>query len=123
MIDGGIARQITQSIHSTCMQEHAFIHALGFMPDHVHMAVSIPPTIAVAEFIRLVKGRSSHALNLNGVGRPGHQSKWQSDYSANSFLQRSLERVVAYVNNQDERHQGNTLWSEWERSDLMPKTR
>jgi putative transposase len=27
-------------------------HAEGFMPDHVHLAVSIPPKVAVSEAVR-----------------------------------------------------------------------
>ena len=32
------------------------------MPDHVHLLLSIPPTIAVTDMISRIKGRTSHIL-------------------------------------------------------------
>jgi putative transposase len=90
------------------------------MPDHVHLAVSVPPSVAIAAFMKLIKGRSSREVNLN-VGAPGHQLKWQPDYSIDTFAERSLERVVAYVNNQADRHRNNMLWTDWELPDLRPR--
>src|SRR5687768_6883724 len=37
-------------------------HAIGFMPDHLHVAASIPPRHAVAEVLKRLKGTSSHAV-------------------------------------------------------------
>jgi putative transposase len=122
MIDSALATLIEQSIHTTCRREKAFIHALGFMPDHVHLAVSIPPNIAIAALMKLIKGRSSREVNLN-VGLLGYQLKWQPDYSVDTFGERSLERVVAYINNQPDRHQNSTLWTDWELPDLRPRDR
>jgi putative transposase len=38
------------------------VHALHVQPDHVHLAISIPPTAAVANIVGQIKGSSSHAL-------------------------------------------------------------
>src|ERR1041384_7016042 len=38
----------------------ADVVALGGMPDHVHLLVRMPMTISIAEFVRRVKGGSSH---------------------------------------------------------------
>jgi putative transposase len=120
MIDTALAALIEQSIRTTCRREQVFTHALGFMPDHVHLAVSVPPSVAIAAFMKLIKGRSSRVVNLN-VGAPGHQLKWQPYYSIDTFAERSLERVVAYVNNQADRHRNNMLWTDWELPDLRPR--
>ena len=112
MIYTALAVLIEQSIHTTCRREQVFIHALGFMPDHVHLAVSIPPSISIAAFMKLIKGRSSREVNLN-VGTLSHQLKWQPDYSIDTFALRSLERVMAYINNQTDRHRNNLLWTDW----------
>lgn len=52
-------------------------HAIGFMPDHVHLSVSIPPTVAITDAVRRLKGASSH-----GVGRalPNAGFGWQDGY-------------------------------------------
>jgi putative transposase len=121
LIDRSRATLIEQSIHATCKEKRAFVHALGFMPEHVHLAVSIPPALAVATFIQQIKGRSSHWVNLQGVGTPGSQFKWQPDYSVNSFAEGSLERVKAYVINQADHHTNEIIWPNWEPGDLVQR--
>jgi putative transposase len=37
----------------------AYTHAVGGMPDHVHVAVSIPPSVAVSAYVQWPKGSSS----------------------------------------------------------------
>jgi putative transposase len=38
-------------------------HAIGGMPDHLHVAISIPPKFSVATLIGKLKGASSHHIN------------------------------------------------------------
>ena len=40
----------------------ADVIAIGGMPDHVHMLVRFPTTIAVSDFVRRLKGASSHLV-------------------------------------------------------------
>ena len=41
----------------------AFVYAVGGIEDHVHLVASVPPRIALADFIGQVKGNSSHWVN------------------------------------------------------------
>ncbi|MBC7835206.1 MAG: transposase [Phycisphaerales bacterium] len=51
--------------------EGVFVHAVNGMPDHVHMAVTVPPTLLIADWIGELKGGSSHWINhKNGPGVP-----------------------------------------------------
>jgi REP-associated tyrosine transposase len=78
------------------------------MPDHVHLAVSIPPKQAVARVVGRVKGVSSHAVNAAQPNRP-EPFAWQTEYGALSFGHRALDDVVAYVNDQSRRHANGQL--------------
>jgi putative transposase len=40
-----------------------FVHAIGGVEDHAHLAASVPPKLAPAKFIGDVKGNSSHYVN------------------------------------------------------------
>ena len=64
----------------------SIIHAIGGTTDHVHLAVSVPPKVALAEFVGAVKGCSSHFVNH--VVQPGYQFKWQREYGVLSFGRR-----------------------------------
>jgi hypothetical protein len=84
------------------------------MPEHVHVAVSIPPRISIAEMVQKLKGSSSHLLNHGALRREFDTFAWQSEYGAISFGERSLDRITAYVKHQAEHHAADTLWPSFE---------
>lgn len=85
------------------------------MNDHVHIAVSIPPKIALAKFIGEVKGHSSHFVNH--VIKPDFEFYWQTEYGALSFGERNLSSVVGYIHKQKERHAKGALIELMEKMD------
>jgi len=91
------------------------IHAGGNIEDHVHVVLSIPPVLAVAECVRHIKGASAYAIN-HMDGSDG-QFKWQGGYGALSVGERSLETVMEYATRQKEHHRGNNLIAVYERID------
>jgi REP element-mobilizing transposase RayT len=40
-----------------------FVHAVGGIETHVHLCLSVAPTIPISEFIGQLKGHSSHDVN------------------------------------------------------------
>ena len=84
------------------------IQALGCVENHIHIVVSIPPTIAVADYISKIKGASSHHVNHQLLPRP-NSFRWQEGYGAFSISQKQLKHVVEYVVNQKEHHRKQTL--------------
>jgi REP element-mobilizing transposase RayT len=91
------------------------IHAAGNVEDHVHVVVSIPPTLVIAECVRQIKGASSFAIN-HMPGSDG-KFKWQEGYGILSIGDRSLETVMAYASRQKEHHKDNQIISIYERTD------
>jgi putative transposase len=114
LIDEAVSAIIRQSVRSTCNAHRATLHALGMMPDHVHLAVSIPPTHAISNFVRAMKSASSSEINNELRGTALTQFGWQAEYGLLSFGQRSLDAIVAYVDNQTSHHAENTLWPAFE---------
>ena len=93
------------------------VHAVGVMPDHVHVAASVPPALALAEVIGRWKGATSHLLNQRRSSVEADRFAWQADYGVLSFGDKALTDVIAYVQNQTERHRDRTLWNGPERAD------
>ena len=104
-----------RAIRVACREQGAVVFAVGLMPEHAHLAVSIPPRLAVANLVRLVKGSSSHLLNHALDRNGGEPFAWQAEYGALSFGKRSLDHIVAYVINQPSHHAANDLWPTFER--------
>jgi REP element-mobilizing transposase RayT len=71
------------------------------MPDHVHLLVWLPPTVAIAEALRVLKANSSRWVHDS----PGRSSfAWQAGYGAFSVSQSNVSGVVRYLQEQERHH-------------------
>jgi len=77
-------------------------HAIIGVTDHVHVAISIPPIQPISRIIGQIKGSSSRHINreLNTTG----VFAWQAGYGVLSISERSLPRVIQYINQQKIHH-------------------
>jgi putative transposase len=76
------------------------VHAVGGVPDHVHMAVTVPPTMSPSEWLGRLKGASAHYVNEHLTNRKTFG--WQAGYGVVSFGTKDLPWVVNYVDRQEE---------------------
>jgi putative transposase len=53
----------------------AYVHEIGGIENHVHLAVSIPPTLTISDWIGELKGGSSHDVNQE-VGKRQKVLQW-----------------------------------------------
>ena len=93
----------------------ATVFALNGIEDHVHLVVSIPPTIAVAKFVGQVKAVAS--TKFNKAHPQSSPFFWQEEYGAFSFDAKRLPNYIAYVNRQKEHHAQGTIIPVLERTD------
>ena len=77
-------------------------HEVGGTDDHIHLVVSVPPTLPISAWIGTLKGGSSHFINQEIVNRK--LLEWQSGYGVVSFGTKDLPWVVAYVRDQRRHH-------------------
>ena len=96
---GGIVR----NIHGKLMDSNA-------RPDHVHCLRSLPPALAVAEALRLIKSNSSL-----GVHQTWHRAAfaWQAGYGAFSVSPSNVPAVVKYIRDQEQHHRTISLQEEF----------
>ncbi len=92
----------------------AFYHEIGGIETHLHVVVSIPPTLLISDFIGQLKGGSSHDVN-EAVGRHDKVRQWQNGYGVVSFGTRDLPWVLEYVRNQREHHARGNVYERLER--------
>jgi REP element-mobilizing transposase RayT len=103
-----------------CLREKAaklgdiFVHEIGGTENHIHLAVTIEPTVKISEMIGELKGYSSHEVNRrSGLGRTVLQ--WQVGYGVVSFGTKDLPWVTAYIRNQKEHHAAGRVYDRLER--------
>jgi putative transposase len=96
----------------------AFVYAVGSIDDHIHLVASVPPRIALADFIGQVKGNSSHWAN-HELSLSYHFN-WQAEYGVVSFGAKQLDMVVKYTKNQRQHHLNSTIIPFLERVETEP---
>ncbi|HMD98346.1 MAG TPA: IS200/IS605 family transposase [Terriglobia bacterium] len=82
---------------------------VGGTADHVHLLVNLPPTLAIADALRVVKANSSKWVHET-KGRS--KFAWQAGYGAFSVSQSNAASVIKYIAGQEEHHRGFTFQEE-----------
>ena len=91
-------------------------HAINGMPDHVHMLVSLPPTISISEALGFIKANSSGWVHQKWPDSP---FAWQLGYGAFSVSKSQVPAVTKYIRNQEQHHRKFTYKQEF--LDLLRK--
>jgi REP element-mobilizing transposase RayT len=97
--------------------ENVFVHEIGGTADHVHLAVTVPPTLLISEWIGKVKGGASHDVNEARVFP--FRFEWQTGYGVVSFSSNGLPWVRKYIRDQREHHKTNTIKDVLERIERL----
>ena len=79
--------------------------AVGGTEDHVHLLFHLPPKLALAKAVLLLKANSSKWMNKD--------LSWQEGYGAFSVSASNLESVIRYVRNQQKHHRKFTFEAEF----------
>lgn len=113
LISPAIEAEVHRAVEQAAKRHNVHVHAIGMIEDHVHMVVTIPPSMAVADAVKNIKGASAHTVNkLLDV-----DFGWQPEYGVVSFAERHLPMVTSYVLNQRQHHEQKRLWRMLEQSD------
>jgi putative transposase len=107
-ISPAIESSVIASIKAKSEKINCPIHAINSAYDHIHIAVSIAPAIAVAEWVRQTKAFSSHIINREFTNLE-NSFYWQSSYGAKTFGMKALSYVANYIAKQKEHHANNNL--------------
>ena len=81
------------------------------MEDHIHILSDLPPTIALAAYVRDIKSNSSQWLKKNPKF-PAFDG-WADAYAALTYSWRDKDMVVEYIKNQREHHKRTDFITEY----------
>jgi len=101
--------------HRAMQTPDVIVREAGGTADHVHLAVTIPPTVMIADWIGELKGSSCHHINHEICNRK--VLGWQDGYGVVGFGTKDLPRVVAYIRNQKKHHAEGQTFDRLERMD------
>lgn len=76
--------------------------AVGGIDDHVHLLVRTRSTLSVAALVKQLKGASSRLV----TAETGAPFRWQRGYGAFAVSGSGVDRVRAYILDQERHHAG-----------------
>lgn len=102
VIYGKIYKDIGLIIRKLCEQKGVEIHEAEFCKDHVHMLVSIPPKLSIAQFMGYLKGKSSLMIfdrHANLKYKYGNRHFWCRGYYVDT-VGRNKKLIEEYIKSQ-----------------------
>ena len=93
---------IGKILRKLCENKGVEIHEAEACPDHIHMLVSIPPNISIAQFMGYLKGKSTLMIfdrHANLKYRYGNRHFWCRGYYVDT-VGRNEKAIREYVKNQ-----------------------
>ena len=85
--------------------------AIGGMPDHLHVFIGLKPKQSISDLLQDVKGSSSKWINEKKLVKG--KFSWQEGYGGFSYAHSQLDRVINYINRQEDHHKKQTFRQEY----------
>ena len=101
-IYGKLREDIGKILHQLCEMKKVEIIEAEACPDHIHLLVSIPPSLSVSQFVGYQKGKSSLMIfdrHANLKYKYGNRHFWCRGYYVDT-VGRNKERIAEYIRNQ-----------------------
>ena len=91
-----------------CKNHDTVALAAGGTENHVHILVHVPPKLALAKAVLVLKANSSKWMS-----EQGKDFSWQEGYGAFSVSSSHLDQVIRYIQNQEAHHRKSSFEEEF----------
>lgn len=98
-------------IWSVIKNKNCHLYRINGVEDHLHIATHIHPSVSLANLIRDIK--VSSALFIKEHGLFPDFSHWQKGYGAFTYSLSDKDKLISYIKNQEEHHNGITFVDEY----------
>ena len=96
-----VAKRLKQIISELAEETRSEVIEMEVMPDHVHLLIEVDPQFGVHRFVKLAKGRSSHALRQEFHWLTTKlPTLWTNSYFVSTVGGAPLSVVKQYIENQ-----------------------
>jgi putative transposase len=100
LIDG-VEERLKTIIKEVAIETGSEIIELEIMPDHVHLLVEVDPQFGVHRLVKLLKGKSSHALRNEFPWLKSRlPSLWTNSYFVSTVGGTPMEIIKQYIEQQ-----------------------
>jgi putative transposase len=107
-----LRQQVWEHIKSNAKKKNIFIDCINGHADHCHCLVSLSLDQNLKTIMQLLKGESSFWINKEQLTK--QKFEWQDEYFAVSVSESVVEKVRAYIKNQEAHHAVKTFQREYD---------
>ena len=93
--------------------KNIFIDTINGYTEHLHAIVSLGASQNISEVMQLIKGEAAFWIN-NKTTLLTPKFEWADEYFAVSISESQLDKVRAYIKNQEEHHKKQTFQQEYD---------
>ena len=100
VLRGEIGKRAKELMRRICVENRVEILSGAVSPDHVHMLISMDPSMSVSKLVKYVKGKTSRKLQMEFPElkrRYWGQHLWARGYFAVSVGNVTAEMIKAYI--------------------------
>ena len=108
-----IESQVWSYLGGICRAHGVKARHIGGVDDHVHLLIGLPPTIALSDWMKRLKGESSKWISEQFPEL--RTFAWQDGYAAFSVGQSQVDDTIRYISRQREHHTKTTFAEEYRR--------
>lgn len=107
ILTGQIATRTRELIREVCAVNYVDIVSGSLSPDHIHLLISVPPSVSLSKVIQYIKGKSSRKLLQEFESlrkRYWGQHLWARGYFAVTVGNVNAEEIQLYIEQQEVHH-------------------
>ena len=107
VLQSPIKETLENLLHVIAEHHGMVVLAVDVQPDHVHLFVSMPPTLSIANAVKLFKGISARHLRLMYPAlrkRTRTDRLWAPSYFVSTAGNVSAETIRRYIESQEQHH-------------------
>ena len=110
VLENKIAERARQIIRQGCNSMNVTIIKGSIGKEHVHLLVSVPPSLSVSKLVQQLKGKTSRTLQMefkNLRKRYWGQHLWSTGYFCRSIGTVTRDIIKEYIENQEDEYDEN----------------
>lgn len=112
LINKQLKPMLLNHIIENAKQKKIYLDKINCVEEHCHCLISLGASQSISKVAFLLKGESSHWVNENE--RSPIYFEWQDEYIAVSVSESQIEKVRAYIINQEEHHRKKSFQEEYD---------
>ncbi len=104
---GEVAQRVRELLREICTANYVDVVSGSVSPEHVHMLVSVPPSLSISKLVQYMKGKSGRKIMMEFSHlkkRYWGQHMWAKGYFVVTVGNLNEKQIQQYIEEQETHH-------------------